>query len=325
MNWRAYKLIYKACSPIHLGCYTLGYIKLTRPYITGKAMWGAATANMTRTYGRCGKGDYNEFGTLFKDRIIFSYFFPALDPYSPLLPCFTEEGVKYGKWSEDEFQSHFLGSSTNTAIEPVSNTAEDESLHESEYIHYKVKEAASGEVRDVFFVGYVFISDDASMRGQAVIWQGEAGWSLRNAIQEIFIGGDLKYGWGRLILQDKKCEPDQEKVFGFTFNGVGAPHIKFNEKTSGETVPAHLSIDGSLNVNGDIEPVIGRNWRNGDDYETRNRNEKDIERKSGAGQDVNSCGLYWVPGSIVKADKEVVLKITQFGLLERTEYKEACQ
>ena len=324
MNWRAYKLIYKACSPVHLGCYTLGYIKLTRPYITGKAMWGAATANMTRTYGQCGTGDYNEFGTFFKDRIIFSYFFPALDPDSPLLPCFTEEGVKYGKWSEDEFQSHFLGSSTNTAIEPDSNTAEDETLHESEYIHHKVKEAASGKVRDVFFVGYVFISDDVSMRGQPVIWQGEAGWSLRNAIQEIFIGGDIKYGWGRLILQNKKSEPDQEKVFGFTFKGNGSPQIEFNAKNSGKPVPAHLSVDCSLNVNGDIEPVIGRNWRNEDGCETGNK--KDWERKSGAGQDVKACGLHWVPGSIVKADKgDRNLKITRFGLLKGAQDEEACQ
>ncbi|PXF52598.1 MAG: hypothetical protein C4B57_10860 [Deltaproteobacteria bacterium] len=318
MNWRAHKLIYKACSPVHLGCYTLGYIKLTRPYITGKAVWGAATANMTRTYGRRGTGDYNEFGTFFKDRIIFSYFFPALDLDSPLLPCFTEEGIKYGKWSEDEFQSRFFGSSTNTAIEPVSNTAEDETLHESEYIHYKVKEAASGEVRAVFFVGYVFISDDASMKEQPVIWQGETGWSLRNAIQEIFVGGDIKYGWGRLILQNEKCEPDQEKIFDFTFKGNSSPQIRFNGKTSGEPIPAHLSIDCSLNIRGDIEPVIGRDWRNGDGCETGNRVKKDKERKSGAGQDVNACGLHWVPGSIVKASNEVNLKITRFGLLEGT-------
>ncbi len=317
MNWRAYKLVYKAVSPIHMGCYTLGYIKLTRPYITGKAMWGAATANMMRTYGKDGTGGYREFGKLFKEKIIFSYFYPAIDSDSPLLPCYTREGVKYGKWSEDEFQSRFFGSTTNTAIEPDSNTAEDETLHESEYIYHKVKNGVSGEVRAVFFVGYVFISDDASVSGQPVIWQGETGWSLRNAIQEIFVGGDIKYGWGRLILQNEKCETDQKKVFGFIFNGASAPHIKFNKKNSGEPVPAHLYVDVSLNVKGDIEPVIGRNWRNGDDCESEGGNEKDVEHKSGAGQNVNACGLYWVPGSIIKANEdEVNLKITRFGLLE---------
>lgn len=316
MNWRACKLVYKAVSPIHMGCYTLGYIKLTRPYITGKAMWGAATANMTRTYGKDGTDDYREFGKLFKEKIIFSYFYPAIDPCTPLLPCYTEKGVKYGKWSEDEFQRLFLGSSINTAIEPDSNTAEYETLHESEYIHHKVREDSSGKAHSVFFVGYIFISDEASIGGQPVIWQGATGFQLANAVQEIFVGGDIKYGWGRLILQNDKCETDQEKVFDFTFNGNGSPQIWFNAKDREKPVPAHVSIDCSLNVSGDIEPVIGRNWRNEDDHESGN--EKDAKLKCGAGLDVEACGLYWVPGSIVKAgdvDSKIVLKISEYGLL----------
>jgi len=98
MSWNVYRLVYQAISPIHIGWHTLGYIKLTRHYIPGKNIWGAMTANLTRTYGAKGVDEYKKFGDLLKTKILTSYFYPALDPDKPLLPHFTFYKTGFVLW-----------------------------------------------------------------------------------------------------------------------------------------------------------------------------------------------------------------------------------
>jgi hypothetical protein len=189
MCCKAYRLVYQAKSPIHIGWHTLGYIKLTRYYITGKNMWGAMTANLTRANGVPGISDYEKFGKLLKDNILLSYFYPALDLALPLIPEYTNEGLKYGNCRASEFERLFIQSYGQTAVLPESNTAEDETLHESEYISPVV----GNDQIPVYFVGYIFIHEGASYNGKLIKWE-----EIKSALSELFIGGDRKYGWGKL-------------------------------------------------------------------------------------------------------------------------------
>lgn len=309
MTWKAYRHVYRAMSPIHIGWHTLGYIKLTRHYIPGKTVWGAMTANLTRTYGPENIETYEAVGALLRTDVRISYFYPAIDWNNCLMPQYTDSGLIYGDinrdhYLKDEFESLFVGSFGQTAILPQSNTAEDESLHESEYIVSAINE--DGECKQVFFVGYLFVKEGASLNGQNIITE-DGRISITPAIRELFVGGDSKYGWGRLKLSNNpENEEHQTGVFRYEFTSEGgAPCIRIPE---GSSLPAHLKIESGMKVKGDIEPVVGRDW--GDIKDSQGR------EKSGAGQRVSKANICWVPGSVMAEQVRQTLRIGEFGILE---------
>lgn len=306
MTWKAYRLVYRAMSPIHIGWHTLGYIKLTRYYIPGKSMWGAMTANLTRTYGAKGINDYAVFGDLLKTDILTSYFFPAIDADNPLQPHYTDQGiiygdVRHGHCAKEEFERLFIGSFGQTAIMPQSNTAEDESLHESEYISTGIKE--NGEYKPVLFVGYLFMKEDASLDGKKIGWD-EDEIPLHPAIREIFIGGDVKYGWGQLKLLNNPGEDGHKsKIFGYEFQANGL--LPSFEIPADSPLPGHLAIDSDIYAKGDIEPLVGREWST----------EKNGKKRFGAGQKISHATVCWVPGSVLEETR--ILRVGGYGILSR--------
>lgn len=312
MIWKAYRLVYQAKSPIHIGWHTLGYIKLTRHYIPGRAMWGAMTANMTRTYGEKGTADYKKFGAIFQKDILASYFYPAIDPETPLLPRYTDRGIEYGDSGPDccprvEFEKRFIGSFGQTAVLPQSNTAEDETLHESEYMVPTINK--DGVCKPVFFIGYLFIKESAIYQdGKKIDWR-RTDMAIKPAIREVFVGGDMKYGWGRLALvSDKLVKGEVKKIFGYNFSDkTDHPGITI---PPGSPLPAHLKIDhaSTLAVKGDMEPLVGRNL---------GTVEKDGEKQTGAGKQISEAELCWMPGSIMTELLPRQLTLSAFGLLRR--------
>lgn len=308
MKWKALRLVYQAKSPIHIGCHTLGYIKLTRHYVPGRTMWGAITANMTRTYGKNGVGAYSVFGKIFKTKILTSYFYPAFDMDKPLLPRFTEQGLKYGIpgstcLSKADFEKCFINSFGQTAILPQSNTAEDESLHESEYISPNIYEA--GVCKPVFFIGYLFIREDAVFDGKKIGWNNSE-IALKPALKDVFVGGDMKYGWGQLTLCNNPTnEGHQKKIFGNEFSEKNKrPCI---EIPNDSPLPAHLSIDSKIDTKGDIEPLVGREFGTVEDSKG--------EKRTGAGRKISPAELCWLPGSVITVDMLQTFIISAFGLL----------
>jgi len=291
MGWNLYRLVYQAKSPVHIGWHTLGYIKLTRYYITGKAIWGAFTANLTRAGEEKNIEAYYKYGELLKEDVLLSYFYPAIDPDIPLLPKFTDVGLKYGDYTESEFESLFIKSYGQTAVLPDSNTAEDESLHESEFIAPCVGEEQS----PVYFVGYILIKDGAKTKdNESVGWDSED-IKLKPILSEIFVGGDRKYGWGRLKLNSSTPDSD---IFGFKIKSTLEVEIQ-----SGKPIPAHLVINNDLKLKGDIEPLVGREWG-------------ESNKKVGAGQKITNAEICWIPGSILMSEQKLMLN--EYGLLGKT-------
>ena len=68
-----YELQFEAQSPIHIGYKKIGTLKTTRYYISGKAMWGALTAHITRSLYENPfvnhKNYYNDVGEFIKTSI----------------------------------------------------------------------------------------------------------------------------------------------------------------------------------------------------------------------------------------------------------------
>ncbi|GFP33893.1 hypothetical protein HKBW3S42_02232, partial [Candidatus Hakubella thermalkaliphila] len=105
------------------------------------------------------------------------------------------------------------------------------------------------------------------------IYDKKIGWDdkdirLKDSVKELFVGGDRKYGWGRLKLNSFTLAND---MFDFGIE-------KFPEITipTGKSIPAHLVINDNLKLKGDIEPLVGREWG-----EVRDKNDKIIRKGFG--------------------------------------------
>lgn len=298
MTWTALKLTYRAKSPVHIGWHTLGYIQRTRYYISGRAMWGAFTANMTRTLEGIDpvkpvEDHYKKVGKIFEEDVIASYFYPKIKN-TVLSPNFSNSGLMFGKISAYEFERRFISSIGQTAVLPETNSAEDGSLHESEFIAHMLEAEDEGASIPVFFEGYLFVNQ-SSIKAKEIP-------SL--VFSEIFVGGDRKYGWGRLVLTSSKPRSEYDTFFGHELNLQGDhPTVTIKKDQS---IPAHLPISENLPLKGDIEPLVGREWGEITDTEGN--------KKNGAGQKISSAVMCWVPGSILCEEK--TFNVCKYGILK---------
>jgi len=318
MSWEVYRLIYQAKAPMHVGYHKIGFIQRTRYYITGRNMWGAIAANLARslefdamkTVQRSCKTPleqhYENIGiSLLNKDILISYFYPTTNSEKPhpILPRFEPTGLKYGEYPNEEFERLFIRSFGQTAIEPANNTAEEGSLHETEYIAPSVE--LNGDQKEVYFVGYIFMKGKINYQNKSVGFD-EGDIKIKEAIRELFVGGERKYGFGRLVLSDKskKIKDKNPCMFGNQLILDNDKYVKV--KIEKETpIPAHLDIEVKACMKGDIEPIVGREWGE----------IKDSEGKSiiGPGQKVSGAKICWMPGSILLERKE--FSLGSFGIL----------
>jgi hypothetical protein len=122
MTWKAYQVTFQLLSPMHIGWRKLGNLQQTRPYLTGRTLWGALTARLTREAGGIGK-DYEAIGKKVDEQLAFTYFYPST----------VKDSIKDSLWpwpdkKWDEFAWKFMGSYAGTSLSNGRN-AEDGSLH----------------------------------------------------------------------------------------------------------------------------------------------------------------------------------------------------
>jgi hypothetical protein len=198
---------------------------VTRPYVTGKTLWGALTARLVRD----GEGNnYNDIGKKVDDELRLSYFYPST----------SQDKVKLWPWdNRDDFNWKFMGSYVSTAIK--GDTAEEGSLHEIEYISPRTRDGSP-----VFLVGYVFEKSGCQLE-----W--------KDALKKIQLGGERGYGWGRVLLAapPKKVETCFDRDIDIS---GPSPSISV---LNNESILGHAPIDG-LKCKGDIEPLVGRETSN---------------------------------------------------------------
>lgn len=274
MTWTAYQVSFRLLSPMHIGWRKLGNLQQTRPYITGRSLWGALTARLTREAGR---SNYLDIGRQVDEQLAFTYFYPSIQP----------DSISLWPWPNqwDEFAWTFLGSYASTALENGRN-AEVGSLHETEFIaSYARKFAPDKKPEPVYLVGYIFEKDNYSIKPY---WQ--------DVLSKLQFGGERGYGWGYALLQDCKSV-DNGKCFDYDLScQEDRPQISVPE---GKELLAHTTAVDNGDVNGSIEPLVGRT----------------TEKDTGFGKILSSAEICWVPGGKVKKDE--IFQIKAKGIWER--------
>ena len=190
MSKQWYKLVFKQIQPIHIGMGNYGVVNETRIFIPGWTMWGA----LTKAYNLQNNKPLSENQDLFEN---ISCFYPCFNKNGEnvLFPEFKEGEFYLGDYSEDEFRAKFVDTFISTAINPNTNTALDESLHELNIIlpSAKADYLEKEEEKQLYWVGIIGLENDNI-----------------DIPNEIYIGGDIRYGLGKLILINKNNLFDNE-------------------------------------------------------------------------------------------------------------------
>ena len=283
MTWQAYEVILRLRSPLHSGWRKVGNLHMTRPYVTGRMLWGALTLRLTRNALQ-GKGPatdsdkYRGFGEKVHRDLAFTYFYPALksgDDYRVVWP-----------WKDEStFRRRFLNSYQSTALYYPQQSAAEGSLHEVEFIAPHTLD--TGEA--VFLKGYIFETESCDLK-----------WKC--AVKRLQLGGERGYGWGAVKLVGEP-KPIENKLFDgqITFeNDKERPviHLPENCRLLAHTLAENLAADG------EVEPLVGREWRSND------------PKNPYAGQYVDFSGVYYAPGSRVRAEQKITFQIMHHGLWE---------
>ena len=288
-------LKYKALSPLHIGYgRRLGIINQTRYFIPGINIWAALTVNLVQKLMRTYNSEvYVKAGNFIKENFLITNFYPVIDN-SVCLPQFKKEGFYYGPYSKYEFESIVLDSYTSTALQM--KTAEEGSLHEIEFLKNKIK--VENIYLDLQFEGYIGIKNDQVLQQGLKLRYDDSSLPLLKIAKDISIGGEKKYGFGRLTLSQ---DPYQTENFWGEFkieeNKITIPEAK--------ATPFYIKITDNFSkkFTGDVEPLVGKLW-----IET--------SYKRGSGQKIESYGICVIPGSLMNENTTLNLsnEFSAFGI-----------
>ncbi len=274
MSWKAHEIVFRLQSPLHSGWRKVGNLQQTRPYVPARTFRGALASRLTRLEAGKHPADdsvpYQKMVERIDQAIALTYFFPA-----------TKKGSGYQvAWPWDDpaaFRRRFLRSYASTALDYPNQAATEGSLHEVEFLSPRTIE----DGRQVYLLGYVLEKTPA-----ALDW--------RRALHALQLGGERGYGWGRVGLETVTPMAGDP-----LFSGLVGLHEKDGypvltlEKT--DRLLAHTKADERLQVKGEIEPLVGREWRS------------DVSASRFAGQFVDFADLCFVPGSKVGNHQEFVV------------------
>ncbi|NCC35657.1 MAG: hypothetical protein EOM24_27140 [Chloroflexia bacterium] len=286
MAWQSYEVVFRLRTPAHLGWGEVGNLLRTRPYVTGRVVWGALTMRLTRDATEAHTSApnaqaYQRIGKQVHQSLASTYLYPAT----------IRDGAYQIVWpweNPTQFRYRFLRSYGSTALTYPQQSAASGMLHEVEFIAPKTTD--TGEA--VFLVGYIFEADECNLNWQA-------------ACHRLQVGGERSYGWGDLALIQCQRVVDQTLFHNHACNN----HVRFDgsherpvlEIDAGQALLAHTRAH-HMRASGDIEPLIGREWRRH------------------PGQHVAYDGICFVPGSTVTLEPNstttVSVEIGYFGVWE---------
>ena len=340
-DWNVMELILTAESPIHIGDRRMGVIELTKRYIPGKNFWGIFTAIITkeliRLFDKKYKASYySSVGLCINDKFKFSYFYPYdKKKDTTFIPIFRGDGLEYLVLSgseyhfisEYEFDHNYIDSYTSAALDYKSRTAKDHYLHETEYIKPGIS-----------FRGYIFYRNKPNFRlfddktnniNMTVvdIEQHIESWVNKIGLQGV--GGKRTRGFGRVSVQIKEREIDNNNLFGDlsdiiidentglklqNWSITKEDDIKIIQTSSNKAINLALmpitvgkdtiDLKDIKDFNGDINPIVGRVWAN------------KLKEKWGAGQSFSNSKIAISPGSTYRIDEDVNLTLVEDGIVE---------
>jgi len=275
MSYTIYQIILRLHSPLHIGCREVGYLRRTRPYVSGRALRGALVNRVGRNQNIRGEepGDpFRAVSKTFAQYLTFTYFYPALNEDGKWKVCFPWE-------DEADFRRRFLSSYTSTALTYTQQTAAEGLLHEIEFISPRTLD--TGE--PVYLMGYVFVQEER-LKKEKYDWVG--------ALRRLQLGGERGYGWGDARLVEKS-DPVTDRLFGkISFKtDEKRPVLALKEN---EAVLAHTSAQNAT-LSGPVEPMVGREWR------------ADKGSQKHIGQHLAYNGVCFAPGSRTRQPSQFIL------------------
>jgi len=217
--------------------------------------------------------------------------------------------VKKNKEFKTKLEKKFISSLPSTAIDSNTLTAEEGMLHEVEFISPHV--IGEEKPKSVFLKGLIWVKE-VSISGIKInsmnsndfnICYNNSDIRFSELIDGIQIGGERKYGFGTLKFRHLEQNGSNLSKTGFYGKWLEEDDRVLVRINSNNPVWAHTEYNPSLKIKGEIEPLVGRNW-------------KVTNAKSGAGRELESHGICWVPGSIVMED--VSFSVERFGIWEAT-------
>ena len=277
MAWQMFRVTYELLSPLHIGYHKVANVQRTRYYIPARNLWGAVTERLTRSgFETAGvpRGDYQKIGEWVKEHCAFSYFY-LCEEKRLLHPHWTKEGLRYGSLAPTEFERRWLSVHVATALDASTTSAEIGSLHEVEFIApYQI--SGPRKAQRTRLGGWVFL-DTAGLQvlGDLDRWSQ---W-----LKELQVGGERRYGFGRLKLSQDNWAVTQEMLPGYTVHLEGKrPQVTvegFNP------VLAHVPTE-DVQGRGMIEPLVGR--------------ETDSSKSHAFGRRLTRGVMCWAPGTVLE-------------------------
>jgi len=211
MTWTALRWVWRLEAPLFVGIPPAGALNRCRPYVPARTLWGAVTAEISRSSNGDSFPDYRKRGEEIREQCRFTYLFPAEKRGDKVLawrPLFRKKGLQWccngGEeyLSDRDFRRRLMGSRPGTAIAPESYSASEGTLRETECINPWWRDSnCQEETSAVLLLGYVFLRKNG-FRSQ-----------LDN-IDTLFVGGDTRYGHGRISRVGGHKEAGDVSVFG---------------------------------------------------------------------------------------------------------------
>jgi len=267
MAWKYLPLIYRVLSPIHIGYRSVGIIDRTRYYVPSKNFWAAVTSRLTpKLYPNPKPGNYKSIGDLIQTHFRFSYFYLAtasaedlsanlrfyLPKYSKRSTIFLENPKKQQGDSEANVEAIFIGSYVSTGLDYARHAAMDSMLHEIEYIKPHVLD--HGEILDSYLVGGVWVNPGEMVQidGSTILIKE------RPVLNQLTVGGELGYGFGRLELTDVGI--DCLGLSGWQVKEESQNDLVVYQPNKRTQILAHVKYKNGQIYKGSLEPIVGREW-----------------------------------------------------------------
>ncbi|NSW90417.1 MAG: hypothetical protein HPY74_07030 [Firmicutes bacterium] len=276
-NIKWLELTFIQLTPIHIGKYNYGVISESRIFIPGYTMWGALVNAYSLKNGAT-EEVYNDAEKKFE---YISCFYPVFDN-NIFLPEFCKGKLYYidhaneKRYTEAELRAKLTDTYISTAIMPITRTSKDESLHEIEVILNKSKDNKDN-VKNLNWKGVIGLSD---VSYEKFLHEG----------LEIFVGGDVRYGLGRLRLESKKDIGENElEMWQINKDGYF--------RNIDNSIVNYIDVCGVDLLKGRIEAFIQLEYTTAIPQKIKNKDE-------------DGFNLCFVPGSIValRDDKRLKLK-----------------
>jgi hypothetical protein len=221
MTWSLHRWVWLLEAPLYVGAPPAGALNRCRPYVLARGVWGALTSESAQA-GANGFPDYRERGKNLRDCARFTYLYPAARSNGAWRAWLPEYGAGTGlAWRREDlthpagavldrqFRRWLIDARPGTAIDADSDTAAEATLRETECVMTNWRPGSPSGCEPVALVGYVFLKDTPA--------------SDLDAAMTLFIGGDTRYGLGRV----RRIEfVDADRVFGAEPSLDGdTPHV----------------------------------------------------------------------------------------------------